>query len=307
MNEFTKNSMAHEKVKLFELFSVSDVVSIFYRGLPKSRTEEENEVSNDFWEFFYIDRGDISIEIENSTIHLSAGEGILYTPHSKHRLVGSLKDTVNVLSLSFCCSNLNTEYFSNRIFSLNSLEKIVLSKIINVGNLYFERYSNAPFEKKGIKIKDNMPDFAVPFIKASIEYFLLLLYSEIPLTNMEVKTTKLELSEPICKVIEYMYQNIYQKLFLDDFAYVANMSSSQFRMQFKKEVGQSVIDYFNSLKIEQSKILIRENLYSLDEIASMLNYCSSSHFSRQFKQKTNMSPTEYSKLVNYFTLPNNEV
>ena len=294
----------HKRVTLYELFSVVNVSSIFYRGLPKVRTVENTFTTNDFWEFFYLDRGSVLIELEDRTLSISAGEGILYPPFSKHRLAGSDAESINVITLSFDCPNLDVDFFSNKVFPLNSFEKNILSKIIKVGNLYFERYSNDPFGEKGIKLQKDSPHYVAPFIKASIEYLLLLLYLEKTFTNIEIKTSKLDLSPPISKVVDYMHQNVYKKLTLSDFAAIANMSSSQFRMQFKKETKQSVIDFFNDLKVEQAKILIRENVYSLDEIASMLNYSSSSYFSRQFKQKANMTPTEYSRLVNYFTLPN---
>ena len=304
MEQLEQNSFRRKKVGLYDLFTVANINSIFYGGLPQMRTFSEEVIFHDFWEFYYVDRGTLSVELENKSVFLTAGEGIFYAPYSRHRMAGSDSESVISISLAFDCANLDTDFFSNKVFALNSLEKNVLSKIVTAGNLYFARYSNDPFGENGIKLKKEAPLFAVPFVKASIEYLLLLLYSEKSFTNIETKTTKLDLSPQIRKVVDYMYQNIYKKFVLNDFATIANMSASQFRMQFKKETSQSVIDFFNTLKIEQAKILIRENLYSFDEIALMLNYSSASYFSRQFKQKTNMTPTEFSKLVNYFVSTN---
>lgn len=306
MENMRDNFARYKRVAMHCLFSVSAVSAVFYRGLPKIRSTDEDLVCNDFWEFFYVDRGDISIELNGEKITLRAGEGVLFAPYARHRLAGSESDAIYVFSLSFDCEGLDAEFFSNKVFLLNSLQKNILSKIISVGNLYFERYSNAPFGEKGLKLKENVPAFAVPLLKSSIEYFLLLLYSEERLSTIEKKSSKLELSRPISTVIDYMYNNVYRRLTLHDFALVSNMSASQFRMQFKKETKQSVIDYFNNLRIEQAKVLIREGNYTLDEIALKLNYSSSSYFSRQFKQKTSMTPTEYSRLVNYFMLPDNK-
>lgn len=306
MEKSVKICPHHNRVNLYKLFTVDNISSIFFRGLPQIRTSEDKFFTNDFWEFFYVDRGSLYIELESNLVSLSAGEGIFYPPYSLHRLAGSDSKAVNVLTLAFDCTDLDKDFFSNKIFSLNSVEKNILSKIMKAGNLYFERYSNDPFGEKGIKLKEETPCFAVPFVKASIEYFLLLLYVENALTNLEIKATKLDLSPQIRTVVEYMYQNVYKNLTLNNLATIANMSASQFRMLFKKETAQSVMDFFTNLKIEQAKILIRENIYSFDEIAQMLNYSSSSYFSRQFKQKTNMTPTEYSRLVNSFALPDEE-
>lgn len=304
MNHTGQSILPRKKVELYELFTVANINSFYSGGLPQIRTISEEVIFHDFWEFYYVDRGTLSIELEDKSISLTAGEGIFYAPYSRHHLAGSDSKSVNIISLAFDCANLDTDFFSNNVFALNSLEKNILSKVAKTGTLYFERYSNDPFGENGIKPKKEAPPFAIPFVKTSIEYLLLLLYTNKSFTNIETKTTKLDLSPQIRSVVDYMYQNIYKKLALNDFAAIANMSASQFRMQFKKETAQSVIDYFNTLKIEQAKILIRENLYSFDEIALMLNYSSASYFSRQFKQKTNMTPTEFSKLVNYFVSTN---
>ena len=298
-----KENESYKKVKLYSLFSVTHVVSIFYRGLPQKRTVEKGLTSNSFWELFYVDRGDINIETDNGEITLSEGEGILYAPYSSHRLTGSTHDSTNVITLSFYSPKLDVEMFGNKVYTLNAFEKNVLSKIIKMGNMHFERFSNEHFGPKGIKLKSSVPGYAVPFVKASIEYLLLLLYIEKVAANIERKHYKIKLSQTTSQAIDYMYQNVYKKLTLDEIALFVNMSSTQFRMQFKREIGRSVIDYFNDIKIEQAKILIREDLYSLGEIALKLDYCSESYFSRQFKQKTGMTPSEYSRLVNLGLLP----
>ena len=289
----------YKKVELYNLFCVTNIISIFYRGLPRKRTTEYTYADNDFWELFYVDRGDISLEIDNRNVTLSAGQGVLYAQHSSHLLAGSSHYSSNVVSISFDCNNLDDNFFGNKVFVFNAFEKNILSHLINVGNQYFERFSNDPFGEKGSKLKANAPNFAIPFVKISIEYLLLLLYQKKTFTNIEKKTSHIKLSSSITQAIDFMYQNLDKKLTIDDIASHVKMSSTQFRIQFKKELGKSVIDYFNDIKVEHAKILIREDVYTLSEISLMLGYCSESYFSRQFKQKANMTPSEYARLVNY--------
>ena len=55
------------------------------------------------------------------------------------------------------------------------------------------------------------------------------------------------------------------------------------------------MDYYTHLKIERAKILIKEGELSISDIAELLGYASIHYFSRVFKLKVGMSPTEYKK------------
>jgi len=51
--------------------------------------------------------------------------------------------------------------------------------------------------------------------------------------------------------------------------------------------------YFISLKIEEAKRLLSETPMNVTEISQMLGFSSVHYFSRLFKSKTGMTPTEY--------------
>lgn len=60
------------------------------------------------------------------------------------------------------------------------------------------------------------------------------------------------------------------------------------------EVERTTIEkYFIRLKIEKVKELLTYNEYSLKEIAFLLHYSSVAHLSKQFKDITKLSPSEF--------------
>ena len=59
------------------------------------------------------------------------------------------------------------------------------------------------------------------------------------------------------------------------------------------EYGLSFKQYLNNIRLEEAKRLIGINELSLKEIAYMVGYGSSNHFTRVFKQYLNVTPTEY--------------
>ena len=70
-------------------------------------------------------------------------------------------------------------------------------------------------------------------------------------------------------------------------------SKSYLKKLFKNATGYSIMDYYTHLKIERAKILIKSGEMSVSEIAELLGYSSIHYFSRVFKKKTGLSPTEY--------------
>lgn len=65
---------------------------------------------------------------------------------------------------------------------------------------------------------------------------------------------------------------------------------------FQKIYHMSPRKYLSDLKLQEAKVLLHQPEISLTEIALRLGYKNLSHFSRQFKKWTQMSPTEFRKL-----------
>lgn len=82
---------------------------------------------------------------------------------------------------------------------------------------------------------------------------------------------------------------------ISDIAKKLNFSVEYFIRNFKKHTGITPKQYINNLRIERSVIYLTNSSMSITEIAELLNFSDSNHFSKMFKQKYNMSPTEYRK------------
>ena len=66
---------------------------------------------------------------------------------------------------------------------------------------------------------------------------------------------------------------------------------------FHKNLQISPGEYIRRIKLQESKQMIRENDLNFTEIAAQLHYSTVHHFSRQFKEKFGITPTEYAKSV----------
>ncbi|WP_143875836.1 helix-turn-helix domain-containing protein, partial [Oenococcus oeni] len=52
-------------------------------------------------------------------------------------------------------------------------------------------------------------------------------------------------------------------------------------------------DYLSKLKLKWAQQMLAKPQYNIDEIALVLGYSDSTHFSRQFKRWTGLSPKKY--------------
>ena len=76
-----------------------------------------------------------------------------------------------------------------------------------------------------------------------------------------------------------------------------DVSPSYLTALFHKHLQISPGEYIRRIKLQLSKQMIREGNMNFTEIASALQYSTVHHFSRQFKEKFGLTPTEYARSV----------
>ena len=77
-----------------------------------------------------------------------------------------------------------------------------------------------------------------------------------------------------------------------------NISSSRLKRLFRENEACGVIDFFISLKIDRAKALISEGGMNFTQISERLGFSSLHYFSRVFRQRTGMTPSEYRRMSN---------
>lgn len=92
---------------------------------------------------------------------------------------------------------------------------------------------------------------------------------------------------------EYIKANYNKMLNLDEVSYYVNISPYYFSKIFKEETGENFIEYLTNVRIEKAKELLNRSEYSMKEIGIMVGYADPNYFSRTFKKKVGVTPTEY--------------
>lgn len=106
-------------------------------------------------------------------------------------------------------------------------------------------------------------------------------------------------SETVKKFINIIHQNFNSTDFqLSDAVYDTQYNIDYFRRCFKKEVGICPKEYINNLRIDYARDLLRgknATKSSIAEIASKSGFSDFRYFSKVFKNKVGLSPSEYAK------------
>ncbi len=97
------------------------------------------------------------------------------------------------------------------------------------------------------------------------------------------------------KAKNYIQLNYDKKLSLNDIAEQLYLNPKYFSNIFKKETGIGYAEYLNTIRLDVSKTLLKDNVYSIGQVASKVGFSDPKHFSKVFKQKTGVTPNEYRK------------
>ena len=149
-----------------------------------------------------------------------------------------------------------------------------------------------------IREQERMDAWSMDMIAAQLTQLLLkLLRQQAPATKLMASNSLNSENEIICRAQQYIGAHIREKLSVPHVARMVDVSPSYMTALFHKNLQISPGEYIRRIKIQESKQMIREGDLNFTEIAEALQYSTVHHFSRQFKDKVGVTPTEYAKSV----------
>ena len=115
--------------------------------------------------------------------------------------------------------------------------------------------------------------------------------------RLQKNNRKTHYSPEIDAAIQYIYNNIFDHITLDDISQHVSLSPNYLSSKFKSEVGITMNEFINKAKIEESKFLLIHSNTKISDIAYIFNFCNQSYYTKVFKKYTGFTPYEYKKLT----------
>lgn len=298
--------MAYVSTILKRDLVISSIVTIHY--FEYMRDFVFSGESHDFWEFLYVDKGCVSVQADNTYFQLNTGDIIFHRPNEFHAIKSTGNKAPNLVAISFNSPSESIRFFEQKSFPLSLDERRLISSMISEAAQAFLTPLHLPSVEQ-VVISEAAPFGSQQLIQSYLEQFLITLIRNHredcfspagqPISDLGMGLSPS--SAQLTDIVNYMEYHICEQLSIQKICETFSLGRSTLHTIFHKEKQCGAIDYFNQMKIERAKEIIRDNSRNLTEIAYFLSYSSLQHFSKQFKNATGMSPNEYACSVKGIT------
>ena len=272
--------MTYVKTTLQHSIDIDAIITLHYFEYMKN-FEFKGE-SHNFWEFLYVDKGTVAVRADDTWTTLYTGD-IIFTSSSQ--------------AMSF---------FVNKSFTLSMEERAMISRIITEGRHTLATPMHIPSVEQ-VQLKEHAPFGSQQMILLYLEMFLITLIREhqeesgVSIQHKSSPEKESAGQERLSEILKYLEYHICEKLTVKDICNEFSMSRSAVQLLFHEQLNCGVIDYFNQMKIQRAKDIIRDGSMNLTEIAYFLSYSSLPYFSKQFRLATGMSPSAYASSIKGIT------
>lgn len=97
----------------------------------------------------------------------------------------------------------------------------------------------------------------------------------------------------ISEAADYIHGHYMNTMTLQELAALHGMNEKRFAYYFHKYMGSYPIDYLIQYRLERASELLRTGQFAVHDVAISVGYANPLYFSRAFKRKFGMSPSDY--------------
>ena len=101
--------------------------------------------------------------------------------------------------------------------------------------------------------------------------------------------------ENLTKVLQYIGEHYSSPIRLSELAELVNMNEQYFCRYFKKNIGKTITEYINVIRVEKAATALAETEDKIIDIAAACGFDNTGYFIRRFKKEKGMTPSEYRK------------
>ena len=99
----------------------------------------------------------------------------------------------------------------------------------------------------------------------------------------------------VSRAVDFLHSNFKRNFKTDEIAHHCSISASHLRSKFCENVGMTITEYRDKLRIKAAKELLSGGEFSVKETAAELGFCDVYHFSKFFAKHTNITPARFAR------------
>ena len=237
-------------------------------------------------EIVVINKGNESYYLENRKFDLSGGDVFISFTGQPHQSGNTSQGVCEIIWLQ-----INPSARRNFLGLAGPYGELLRTRLFSIDTHVMKT------DKEGIS-----------FLKKSFDHFLKhrtedRLYAQSLLVSFLCRLLFLQDKEKrndefIENILQYIDENIYDVIKIEDICSHFHLSLSGFKHKFKEYAGVTPRDYINGRKVQKAKELLKAGK-NVTETAMLLSFNSCDYFSVVFKKYTACSPTAYHQYLSY--------
>ena len=231
-------------------------------------------------ELTYVDQGILHSVADGQDWTLHQGDAMLYAPNQWHMQYADIGVAPRFVTISFDLDGGDLSSLYGRKLAVPQEAVTLLQQML--------------------RTQERMDPYSTDMLMAQLTMLLLHLLRQAQSPSgvkLQGTNTVHSENEIIRHAQQYISAHIREKLSVRLIAQQVDVSPSYLTVLFQKNLQISPGEYIRRIKLQESKQMIRENNLNFTEIAAALQYSTVHHFSRQFKEKFGITPTEYARSV----------
>lgn len=251
------------------------------------------------FELIFIDKGTMCIEINNKRNIVKEGDLILIPPNVHHK--------ISWYKTNCCQPHVHFDFNKDELSSiipvtLKNKEDMTDKELTYFRKNYLVEHGyNLP-----LLVHCSNPAFARTLILRIIDAYTF----DDPMKNLNMEGAlkmliamfisdaygykqETENFDTVSLLVRYMSENLQNNLSLRDFEMKSNLSSWALNELFNKTYNITPKKYYDKLRLNYAKNLLRNSFYSTKEISELMNFNEPQTFSRWFYKLDGRYPTQY--------------
>ncbi len=225
-------------------------------------------------ELICVQQGMLHCVTDGQDFLLQEGELVVFGPNQWHMLYADVGMAPRYVAVTFDAEGMDMKTLLNRKITASAQVAAVLQQMQQE--------------------QEKMDAYSTEMIYSHLSILLILLLREYPVESFDVPGGE---NEIIRQAQQYVCGHVREKMTVPSVARQVDVSPSYLTALFHKHLHISPGEYIRRVKLQESKQMIRENQLNFTEIAAALEYSTVHHYSRQFKEKFGITPSEYAKTV----------
>lgn len=281
-----KTYLRHRSLNVIDVKGLVALEYLDFEGKYKDYSE-----THDFCEICYVEEGEISLILENEEKKLVKDELIFIEPNTRHSYFSKDGNNSHAFVVCFECFSQTLKPLSGIKLTLGSAEKYCMERIIAEKDGTYRTN-----DKDQLELIPSPSFGGQQAIILQLESLLIGLLRKLSADkNAGIVFLNGDNFYPdLVEIIKgYLQNNIRRKISLGDVCAKFNYSRSFICRIFKEETGETLITYFNRVKIEEAKNLLINTENTVTEISEMLGFSEVKYFGVIFKKQVGKSPAAY--------------